>query len=319
MLTYLRKLSLGMTIASLSGAIALGISRPGQAQYIITLPDGSRCEGQFQGYTGQGICEYEDGYYRGQILNGLRHGRGLFYFRDRENAEADINVPEVGTKLNEAEVTVFAVPLPSGNYVDVYEGDFRNGFPNGRGSFIYGNDMRYDGEVKDGLPHGTGLFIYGSEGEYSYRYYGQVAEGLANGRGSFVYATCQIYRDKPHCDRYDGQFRNGLPHGQGTFTYSECAVVGQQVRCKRWSGQFFKGQPNGAGTLIFANGDRCQGQFNDLTLSGRGNCSYSNGNRYSGELRDGQPHGMGTMRYSDGRTYSGEFRGGNPIGSLGSN
>lgn len=317
MLTHLRKLSLGMAIAALSSAIAFEISRPVQAQSMITLPDGSRCEGQFQGYTGRGICEYEDGYYRGQILNGQRHGRGLFYFSDRENAEAEINLPEVATKLQDD--VAGAVPNPSDTYVDIYEGEFRNGLPNGRGSFIYGNDMRYDGEVKDGLPHGTGLFIYGSEGEYSYRYYGRVVAGLANGRGSFVYATCQIYRDQPYCDRYDGQFRNGLPHGQGTFTYSECDVIGQQVRCKRWSGNFFKGQPNGSGTLIFANGDRCQGQFNDLTLSGRGNCNFSNGNRYSGELRDGQPHGMGTMRYADGRTYSGEFREGNPIGSLRSN
>jgi hypothetical protein len=322
MLNAIRKLSLGIAIAGLSSVLAWGISRPVQAQYIITLPDGSRCEGQFRGYTGQGICVYENeeddtnnGYYRGQIVNGLRHGRGVFYFGDREGSEAELNIPEVRSKLQEDTFAVF--PEPSELYADIYDGEFRNGLPNGRGIFLYGNDMRYDGTVRDGLPHGTGLFRYRWE-DRAFRYYGQVVDGFPSGRGSFVHANnCEVHRGSEYCNRYDGQFRSGLPHGRGTFTYASCAVIGGQVRCKRWSGQFFRGQPNGAGTLTFANGDRCQGVFNDLTLSGRGNCNYANGNRYSGELRDGRPHGIGTMRYADGRIYNGEFREGNPIGSLG--
>ena len=328
MLTAIWKLILGIAIAGLSSASLLGLSRPARGQSIITLPDGSRCEGQFQGYTGSGICVYEDdeegseeqkfyGYYRGQILNGQRHGRGIFYFADREGAKAKLNIPEVRSSLEHDTFAIF--PEPSELYADIYEGDFRNGLPNGRGIFIFGNDMRYEGMVKDGLPHGTGLFFYGLQGEYSARYYGQIADGLASGRGSFIYASCTIYLDSPHCDRYDGQFRTGLPHGQGTFTFSDCTVVEGQVRCKRLSGQFFRGQPNGPGTLTFTNGDRCQGQFNDLTLSGRANCSYGNGDGYSGELRDGRPHGIGTMRYADGRTYTGEFREGRPIRSPNSN
>ncbi len=305
----LTQFGLGMVTALGLGAIASLLNpNPAQAQYIITLPDGVRCEGQFRGYTGNGICQYPDGYYRGDVLNGRRHGRGVFYYYDTETS-------------NE-------------NFQTIYDGQFQNGLPHGRGKFIYGNDNRYDGEVRNGLPNGTGLFTFRTQDptmetedipgdpylvrinwnqpEYASRYYGGVQDGLPSGRGSMVYGACRDYSGDLRCARHDGLFRNGLPHGQGTYTSNNCAMRNGRLECIRFSGNFWSGHPNGTGTLSFPNGTTCQGQFNDVTMSGRASCNYANGDRYTGELRLGVPHGIGRMRYANGRVYEGEFQLGDP-------
>lgn len=306
-----RLTTVGVGVAATLGlqAIAALLAPPAaQAQYIITLPDGARCEGQFRGYTGNGICQYPDGYYRGDILNGRRHGNGVFYYYDTETSNEDFQT--------------------------IYDGEFRDGLPHGKGKFVYGNDNRYQGDVRNGLPNGTGLFIFRTspptetteaipdepylerleweQPEYANRYYGSVVNGLPSGRGSMVYGKCRNYNGDLRCSRYDGLFRNGVPHGRGTYTHDVCVRRNGQVQCIRFSGNFWAGQPNGNGTLSFPNGTTCQGQFNDFTLSGDGSCSYGNGDRYTGELRRGVPHGIGRMRYADGRVYSGEFQIGRP-------
>lgn len=298
-------------IQGLVGAIS-----PAEAQYIITLPNGVVCEGQFTGYTGNGICQYPDGYYRGDILNAQRHGRGVFYYYEG-NSEGSDN---------------------SGN-ATTYEGEFRDDRPNGKGRFVYANDYRYEGDVRNGLPHGTGLFVFltsppsvetenipdepylvsvnWKQDEYLSRYYGGFANGLFAGRGTLIYGKCRTYlvngQDDLRCTRYDGQFRNGLPHGRGTYSDDVCVVRSGQYDCIRFSGNFWGGQPNGQGTLSFPDYARCDGQFNDFTMSGRGTCRYNNGDRYTGDLRRGVPHGVGSITFANGTSFTGEFRLGDPF------
>ncbi|MCW6037856.1 hypothetical protein K4A83_16475 [Spirulina subsalsa FACHB-351] len=302
---------LAKTLFITSGLPLLGLvtmAKPAIAQAIITLPNGIRCEGQFNGFTGRGICEYPEGYYRGTIVNGQRQGQGVFYFSEGNGGGDD-------------------------NLATIYEGQFSNDRPNGRGRFIYGNDDRYDGEVLNGIPHGTGQFTFRSLETENFlfvvnnnlitmenvdkrdsRYFGGVRNGRPEGRGTFVYGICQAYGAELRCLRYDGMFRNGVPHGQGTMTTPACLVRGGQVVCSRFTGNFYRGQPNGPGQIITANGDRCQGEFNDFTFTGRGTCTYTNGDRYSGELRFGAPHGIGVATYANGQSYRGEFVFGAPRG-----
>ncbi|NEO85799.1 MAG: hypothetical protein F6J87_16335 [Spirulina sp. SIO3F2] len=301
----------------------VGTVSPAEAQYIITLPNSVVCEGQFTGYTGNGICQYPDGYYRGDILNGKRHGRGVFYYYPREGDEGG------GDDSSRSATT--------------YEGEFRDDRPNGKGRFVYADEYRYEGDVRDGLPHGTGLFVFTTrppsieeediEGEpyfvsiewkqeeYLSRYYGGFANGLFSGRGSLIYGKCRVYtinsQDDIRCARYDGQFRNGAPHGQGTYNDDICVVRGSQYDCIRFSGNFWGGQPNGQGTLSFPDFGRCDGQFNDSALIGRATCRYNNGDRYTGDLRHGAPHGSGTATFADGTTFTGEFRLGAPFTQVG--
>ncbi|MEM8638188.1 MAG: hypothetical protein AAGG51_05105 [Cyanobacteria bacterium P01_G01_bin.54] len=328
----LQTLGFGL-LTALGTQLAQGLStviQPAQAQYIITLPNNVVCEGQFTGYTGNGICQYPDGYYRGDILNGIRQGQGVFYYYN--SGEGD----DEGGESSEEDGATSGIAT-------VYEGEFRDDRPNGRGRFVYANDYRYEGEVRNGLPHGTGLFVFlttppsleteeiegepylvdirWKQEEYLSRYYGQFANGLFSGQGSLIFGVCREYfvngQVDLRCSRYDGQFRNGLPHGRGTYSDDICVIRGGEYDCIRFSGNFWGGQPNGQGTLSFPDHGRCDGQFNDSTMRGRATCRYNNGDRYTGDLRHGFPHGAGTVVYADGTSYSGEFRLGHPFTQIG--
>jgi hypothetical protein len=171
-----------------------------------------------------------------------------------------------------------------------YDGQIRNGLPNGVGVLVYDNDDRYEGQVRNGIPSGNGMFVFNTND----RYEGQVRNGKPEGKGVFTTAKG---------DRYAGIMKNGHPHGTGTFVFANGDV---------FSGQFHLGQAKGEGTFS-SQGIRCQGYYFSSQLSGRGICSYPPGatiKSYNGEFRGGKPHGRGVMLYSDGKRYTGEFRNG---------
>jgi len=77
---------------------------------------------------------------------------------------------------------------------------------------------------------------------------------------------------------------------------------------------------HGRGMLVFANGDRYEGTFENDLMSGDGSdgaeCiyTYNNGAVYVGDFADGKFHGEGKATYSDGSTYEGGFAGGHREG-----
>lgn len=217
---------LGIAILMVSGfeiAATVLDPLPSRAE-IVTLPNGVRCDGQFQGLNGRGLCIY---------------------------AEEPISSPY--------------------NY---YEGEIRNGQPNGSGLFVFANGDRYEGQVSNGQPNGRGTFVF-ANGD---RYVGQIRNGVAQGTGTFRFANG---------DRYSGGMREGQPHGRGTFIFAG----GQS-----YNGQFYLGQVNGRGVLIHPNGMRCEGDFYNSQFTGKGTCTIPSGRpfrRYSGELSNGLPNGVG--------------------------
>ena len=70
--------------------------------------------------------KYKDGKYIGQILNGLREGKGIYYYK-------------------------------SG---DRYEGYFRNGKQEGKGIYYYNDGDRYEGDFRNGKKEGKGIYYY---------------------------------------------------------------------------------------------------------------------------------------------------------------
>ncbi|MBD2326628.1 hypothetical protein [Alkalinema sp. FACHB-956] len=174
-----------------------------------------------------------------------------------------------------------------------YEGQMRNGIPNGRGILVYSNDDRYEGQVRNGIPNGQGMFLFANND----RYEGGIKNGQPHGQGAFTMANG---------DRYIGSVKEGSPHGQGVFTFSNGSV---------YSGTFYLGQAKGQGVFV-SKGIRCQGVFFSSQLSGRGSCAYPAGSTYrsySGELRGAKPEGRGVMVFADGKRFSGEFRDGLPF------
>ena len=79
----------------------------------------------------QGALIEPQGKYEGDFKNGLKHGKGLYSFKN-------------GTK---------------------YKGDYCEGKREGSGIVFHANDsIAYDGEIRDGLPHGKG-YVFDANGK----------------------------------------------------------------------------------------------------------------------------------------------------------
>ena len=71
--------------------------------------------------------KYNDGSrYIGQVVNGIREGKGIYYWNDG----------------------------------DRYEGDFRNGKKEGKGIYYYNDGDRYEGDFRNGKKEGKGIYYY---------------------------------------------------------------------------------------------------------------------------------------------------------------
>ena len=192
---------LGIPILFISGlSLATLLQQPLVAVAgIVTLPDGSRCEGDFQEgqLNGQGVCSYSNGNrYEGEFRDGLRNGPGIQTFPNGDRYEGEFRD---GVR-NGKGVFIFA----NG---DRYDGEFRNGKRNGVGRFIFANGDRYKGEFRDNRRNGVGRFTF-ANGDY---YEGQYRDNKRNGRGTIVYANG---------DRFEGEFRDGKRNGRGIFTFA---------------------------------------------------------------------------------------------------
>jgi hypothetical protein len=118
-----------------------------------------------------------------------------------------------------------------------YEGGFKDGQFDGRGTYSAADGRRYVGEFANGQFHGRGRFeaangeIYEGDfdngeftgyGTYSRpdggRYKGQFFKWRPHGQGHFV---------APNADIYDGEFKNGAFEGQGSVVYARARADGR--------------------------------------------------------------------------------------------
>jgi len=77
-----------------------------------------------------------------------------------------------------------------------YQGQVKDGKPNGLGSLTYPDGSKYVGEFKDGKKHGQGTFTW-SNGKKSV---GEWKDGERNGQGTITY---------PDGIKYVGEFKDG--------------------------------------------------------------------------------------------------------------
>ena len=70
-----------------------------------------------------------------------------------------------------------------------YNGEIKNGKPNGFGYQTYKNGNKYFGEHKNGLPNGEGRSIY-PDGSM---YLGEYKNGKFHGRGTFIWKDGYYY------------------------------------------------------------------------------------------------------------------------------
>ena len=124
-----------------------------------------------------------------------------------------------------------------------YVGSWMNGEQNGQGTETFPNGEKYVGEYKDGKPNGQGTFNSGGS-----KYVGEYKDGLPNGQGTHTFVKGDFVGEK-----YVGEYKDGKPNGQGTFTWSSGSkYVGEYKDGKTWNGTQY--DKNGNITTKVVNG-----------------------------------------------------------------
>ena len=210
--------------------------------------------------NGKGVLYYneKDVYkrikYVGEFRNGMREGKGILYWKDGSRYEGDF-------KKDEKDGKGFLYYI-SGNK---YEGEFKNGIRNGKGIFYFINGDKYEGEYKNDQKNGNGIFYFNNSGN---RYEGPMLKDKFNGKGIYYY-------NHPKNKRYEGEYKNSRRDGKGI--------------------------------LYFNNGDRYDGDWKNDAENGKGIFYYNNGDMEIGDYKNGQKVGKHVFLDKDGNISIKEY------------
>jgi hypothetical protein len=222
------------------------------------------------------------------------------YFKERSGHQEFVQAKKTGAVWCKLAKQETSPTFEQGTYIwsdgSKYEGEFKDGKPNGQGTLISPDGYKYVGQWKDGKQDGQGNYYHVDGG----RYVGEWKNGRRNGQGNYYY-TERLGRDGA---RYVGEWKNGRRNGQGNYYYTDGA---------RYVGEWKNGKFHGQGTLTWANGDKYEGEWKDGGFHGQGTLTYSYpccGQKYGGEWKDGKFHGQGTFTWSDGYIRAMSLKGG---------
>lgn len=189
-----------------------------------------------------------------------------------------------------------------------FEGQFKDGQPEGRGEWHGPNGLVYVGDFRAGLFHGQGLLSYGNGTTYE----GGFAHNQFEGEGTLRQGGA-TYRGQFHNDRYHGfgnlEWPDGSNH-QGRFNAGQ--PDGEGVRTdeagNRFSGRFSRGQLEGQGSYQGEDGSHYIGDFKNGLFDGKGRFTSADGDVWSGPFKEGGLVGQGEFIGADGSHYDGHFR-----------
>jgi len=122
-----------------------------------------------------------------------------------------------------------------------YEGGMKNNRPEGTGSRVYPDGVKYIGEFKNGDSYGRGELSSSKDGRVE-RYIGEFREGRIEGQGEYTFFDGRTYK---------GKFRNNL-FERGIATTPEGRVfegelkVGNNNNQDLWNGKSIETLPNGS-------------------------------------------------------------------------
>ena len=122
-----------------------------------------------------------------------------------------------------------------------YEGEIKNGSPNGQGNFTLNNEEKYVGEFKDGKSHGQGTYTF----KKGNKYVGGWRDGKRNGEGTVTWSDGK---------KYIGEWENGKYNGKGTLILPNG---------EKYVGEWKDGEKNGQGTYAWSIGDKFTGEYQD--------------------------------------------------------
>lgn len=104
-------------------------------------------------------------------------------------------------------------------------------------------------------------------------------------------------------NKYVGEYKDGKPHGKGKMTYAK----NDEYNRKFYDGDWVDGNAEGQGTLVWKDGDRYEGEFENDMMEGQGTYYWADGRRYIGDFKNNVSEGYGIMYYSNGERYEGNW------------
>lgn len=182
-----------------------------------------------------------------------------------------------------------------------YEGEWENGKPHGKGTYISNEKLKIVGEFKNGLVEGKATLSF-PDGT---KIVGDYKEGSTK-KGSIFY---------PDGDKYEGELKNLEPHGYGIFLFGNG---------DKYSGEFKDGLKHGKGIYYYrANnkrkGDKYDGEWKDNRFNGYGIYTHANGDKYAGVWQDDRRHGNGIYTFASGEISEGRWENGELVKKNGIN
>ena len=118
------------------------------------------------------------------------------------------------------------------NLIYTYDGESKDGWPNGQGALTSSMGAKYVGSFKNGKQEGQGAINF-PNGD---KYVGEYKDGKYNGQGTYTSASG---------DKYVGEFKDGNFNGQGTYTHANG---------NKYVGEFKGSKKDGEGTLYSLTG-----------------------------------------------------------------
>ena len=109
-----------------------------------------------------------------------------------------------------------------------------------------------------------------------------------------------------HKGKFFGQLLYNMKFKQGIMVYANG---------DKYEGQWNSDFKDGNGVMTYANGDKYEGKWHDGLQDGLGIMTYANRDKYQGYWVSGQPNGNGIMFYHNGDTYKGEWHNGEKLGN----
>jgi len=142
----------------------------------------------------KGIKNGHNWRYVGQIVKGLKEGKGIEYYNDGDRYEGDFRN---GKKEGKGIYYFNKEPFKG----DRYEGDFRNGKSEGKGIYYWNNGNIYEGDYRNDQKEGKGIEYY-NNGD---RYEGDFRNDKKEGKGVYY---------MNNGDRMMGDYHNDKPTGK---------------------------------------------------------------------------------------------------------
>jgi len=151
------------------------------------------------------FIEFTDGVYTGDLVDGVRSGKGTFVWNDNTRYE--------GGWLNNVRHGWGECRMSNGGW---YAGEWKNDLPNGRGELHWPNGEWYKGDLSNGMRHGYGENHF-ANGEW---HKGEYQNNVRIGPGEYHYLNGNVFR---------GEYLNNNPFNGSTFFPDSNVKVGDFI------------------------------------------------------------------------------------------